>query len=52
MTLYSKLGESCGMEVGGIYSVIPSVISLGKGINLPKKILFKNSFPFMVFGMR
>ena len=52
MTLYLELGASCGMGTGGVYSAIPLVISDGSGINLPKKILLKNSLPFIVFGIR
>jgi len=52
MTLYSELGLSFGMGTGALYSAIPSLISGGNGINLPKKTLFKNSLPFIVFGMR
>jgi len=40
MTLYSELGESLGMGTGGVYSAMSSVISMGNGINVPKKILY------------
>lgn len=47
MTLYSQFRVSCGIGTGGMYPAIPSLISEGRGIDLPKKILFRNSLPLL-----
>ena len=40
------------MDTGGIYSAMPSVISGGSGTSFPMKILFRNSLPFIVLGIK